>query len=51
MNKASFFGDLVSDLTALITGERRFIIILANSSALLFERLEGVKLGVFLSSG
>lgn len=42
MNKPSFYRDLVSDLTALITGERRFITILANSSALLFERLEGV---------
>ncbi|MBG6244988.1 Free methionine-R-sulfoxide reductase [Candidatus Symbiopectobacterium sp. 'North America'] len=42
MNKPSFYRDLVSDLTSLITGERRFITILANSSALLFERLEGV---------
>lgn len=42
MNKPSFYRDLVSDLTALIAGERRFITLLANSSALLFERLQSV---------
>nr|WP_113869044.1 GAF domain-containing protein [Brenneria salicis]NMN91511.1 GAF domain-containing protein [Brenneria salicis ATCC 15712 = DSM 30166]RBP58423.1 GAF domain-containing protein [Brenneria salicis ATCC 15712 = DSM 30166]RLM29350.1 Free methionine-R-sulfoxide reductase [Brenneria salicis ATCC 15712 = DSM 30166] len=42
MNKHAFYKELVSDLSALIAGEHRFITILSNSSALLFERLDGV---------
>ncbi|MCV9877247.1 GAF domain-containing protein [Brenneria izbisi] len=42
MNKYAFYKELVSDLSALIAGEHRFITILSNSSALLFERLDGV---------
>ncbi|MDX5626687.1 MULTISPECIES: GAF domain-containing protein [unclassified Brenneria] len=42
MSKQEFYQDLVRDLSSLIAGENRFITILSNSSALLFERLDGV---------
>ncbi|MBJ7220626.1 MULTISPECIES: GAF domain-containing protein [unclassified Brenneria] len=42
MKKQQFYTDLVRDLSALIEGENRFITLLSNSSALLFERLDGV---------
>lgn len=42
MNKQEFYKDLTRDLSSLIAGENRFITILSNSSALLFERLDGV---------
>ncbi|RLM25289.1 Free methionine-R-sulfoxide reductase [Brenneria alni] len=42
MKKQQFYRDLVGDISSLIAGENRFITILANSSALLFERLDGV---------
>lgn len=42
MNKQEFYKDLPRDLSSLIAGENRFITILSNSSALLFERLDGV---------
>lgn len=42
MKKQEFYEELVKDLSSLIAGENRFITILANSSALLFERLEHV---------
>ncbi|MCL2895576.1 GAF domain-containing protein [Brenneria tiliae] len=42
MSKQQFYSDLIGDLSALIAGENRFITILANSSALLFERLAEV---------
>ncbi|KAA9001704.1 GAF domain-containing protein [Affinibrenneria salicis] len=42
MIKQRFYTDLVRDLSALIAGENRFITILANSSALLYERLDDV---------
>ncbi|GLR09116.1 Free methionine-R-sulfoxide reductase [Mixta theicola] len=42
MNKQEFYHDLNRDLRALIAGETSFLAALSNSSALLFERLEGV---------
>ncbi|ATA24160.1 Free methionine-R-sulfoxide reductase [Brenneria goodwinii] len=42
MSKQEFYQDLVRDLSSLIAGENRFITILSNSSALLFERLDEV---------
>ncbi|AUX93719.1 GAF domain-containing protein [Mixta gaviniae] len=42
MNKQEFYHDLNRDLRALIAGETSFLAALGNSSALLFERLEGV---------
>lgn len=42
MNKQAFYKDLRRDLSSLIAEENRFITILSNSSALLFERLDGV---------
>lgn len=42
MKKQQFYAELVSELSSLIAGENRFITILANSSALLFERLDDV---------
>lgn len=52
MTKQQFYSDLVHDLSALIAGENRFITILSNSSALLFERLESVNwAGFYLLEG
>ncbi|MGP3593274.1 GAF domain-containing protein [Vagococcus sp. WN89Y] len=42
MNKTEFYADLNRDFQALMTGETSFLATLANTSALLFERLEGV---------
>ncbi|MGM3174112.1 GAF domain-containing protein [Dickeya lacustris] len=52
MKKEQFYDELVRDLTALIAGEDRFITLLSNSSALLFERLEAVNwAGFYLLEG
>jgi len=42
MNKDEFYTELKRDLNALIAGENNFIATLSNTSALLYERLEGV---------
>ncbi|GKX52761.1 Free methionine-R-sulfoxide reductase [Budvicia aquatica] len=42
MNKQAFYTELHRDLTALISAENDLIATLANSCALLFERLEDV---------
>lgn len=42
MNKEQFYADLNRDFGALMAGETSFLATLANTSALLFERLEGV---------
>ncbi|AKJ42081.1 GAF domain-containing protein [Pragia fontium] len=42
MNKKAFYTELQRDLAALIEGESDLIALLANTSALLFERLENV---------
>jgi len=42
MNKKAFYEDLNRDARALLAGETSFLAALANCSALLFERLEGV---------
>jgi len=42
MNKTEFYADLNRDFQALMAGETSFLATLANTSALLFERLEGV---------
>ncbi|ACT06694.1 putative GAF sensor protein [Dickeya chrysanthemi Ech1591] len=52
MKKEQFYDELVRDLTALIADEDRFLTILSNSSALLFERLDGVNwAGFYLLEG
>ncbi|MGM3187612.1 GAF domain-containing protein [Musicola paradisiaca] len=52
MTKQEFYDDLVRDLSSLIAGENRFLTVLSNSSALLFERLEGVNwAGFYLLDG
>ncbi len=42
MNKEQFYADLNRDFSALMAGETSFLATLANTSALLFERLEAV---------
>jgi len=42
MNKKAFYEELNRDARALLAGETSFLAALANCSALLFERLEGV---------
>ncbi|PKH26919.1 Free methionine-R-sulfoxide reductase [Enterobacterales bacterium CwR94] len=42
MTKQEFYADLNRDMTALLAGERSFLAVLGNCSALLYERLEGV---------
>jgi GAF domain-containing protein len=42
MNKKAFYTELQRDLSALVDGESDLIALLANTSALLFERLEKV---------
>lgn len=42
MNKEQFYADLNRDFGALMAGETSFLATLANTSALLFERLDGV---------
>lgn len=42
MNKTVFYDELTQDMASLLEGERSFLTVMANSCALLFERLEGV---------
>ena len=52
MNKEQFYADLNRDFSALMAGETSFLATLANTSALLFERLEGVNwAGFYLLEG
>lgn len=52
MNKTEFYADLNRDFQALMAGETSFLATLANTSALLFERLEGVNwAGFYLLEG
>lgn len=47
--KKVFYHDLSCDLTSLIAGEYDFIATLANTSALLFERLDNINwLGFYI---
>ena len=52
MNKTEFYADLNRDFQALMAGETSFLAMLSNTSALLFERLEGVNwAGFYLLEG
>lgn len=52
MNKTEFYADLNRDFQALMTGETSFLATLANTSALLFERLSEVNwAGFYLLEG
>ncbi len=52
MTKDDFYTDLNRDLNALMTGETSFLIMMANASALLYERLENINwVGFYLLSG
>jgi len=52
MNNTEFYADLNRDFKALIAGETSFLATLANTSALLFERLSGVNwAGFYLLEG
>jgi len=52
MNKSEFYAELNRDFQALMAGETSFLVTLANTSALLFERLEGVNwAGFYLLEG
>ncbi|WLI76039.1 GAF domain-containing protein [Kosakonia sp. H02] len=52
MSKAEFYADLNRDFQALMAGETSFLATLANTSALLFERLDGVNwAGFYLLEG
>ncbi|AVY98652.1 MULTISPECIES: GAF domain-containing protein [Lelliottia] len=52
MNKTEFYADLNRDFQALMTGETSFLATLANTSALLFERLSDVNwAGFYLLEG
>ena len=52
MNKEQFYADLNRDFSALMAGETSFLATLANTSALLYERLEGVNwAGFYLLEG
>lgn len=42
MSKEQFYADLNRDFCALMAGETHFLAVMANASALLFERLEDV---------
>lgn len=42
MTKAEFYTDLNRDMNALLSGETRFLAVMSNCSALLYERLDGV---------
>ncbi|HDI6123280.1 TPA: L-methionine (R)-S-oxide reductase, partial [Escherichia coli] len=42
MNKTEFYADLNRDFNALMAGETSFLATLANTSALLYERLTDV---------
>ncbi|AFJ46837.1 GAF domain-containing protein [Shimwellia blattae DSM 4481 = NBRC 105725] len=52
MSKNEFYADLNRDFGALMAGETSFLALLANTSALLFERLGGVNwAGFYLLEG
>nr|WP_318381341.1 GAF domain-containing protein [uncultured Enterobacter sp.] len=52
MNKTEFYAELNRDFQALMAGETSFLATLANTSALLFERLDGVNwAGFYLLEG
>ena len=52
MTKTEFYADLNRDFQALMTGETSFLATLANTSALLFERLSDVNwAGFYLLEG
>ncbi|MBS0847096.1 GAF domain-containing protein [Citrobacter sp. JGM124] len=52
MSKEQFYADLHRDFSALMTGETSVLAVLANTSALLFERLEEVNwAGFYLLDG
>ncbi len=52
MDKEQFYADLNRDFSALMAGETSFLATLANTSALLFERLDGVNwAGFYLLEG
>ncbi|MEN3259431.1 GAF domain-containing protein [Sodalis endosymbiont of Spalangia cameroni] len=52
MKKQQFYAELLQDMSALLEGETHFIAALANASALLYERLEGVNwAGFYLLEG
>ncbi|WP_437890322.1 GAF domain-containing protein [Phytobacter sp. V91] len=52
MNKTEFYAELNRDFQALMAGETSFLATLANTSALLFERLHGVNwAGFYLLEG
>ncbi|WP_313576211.1 GAF domain-containing protein [Pseudescherichia sp.] len=52
MNKSEFYAELNRDFQALMAGETSFLATLANTSALLFERLESVNwAGFYLLEG
>ena len=52
MSKTEFYADLNRDFQALMAGETSFLATLANTSALLFERLSGVNwAGFYLLEG
>jgi len=52
MNETEFYADLNRDFQALMTGETSFLATLANTSALLFERLSDVNwAGFYLLEG
>ena len=52
MSKEQFYADLNRDFNALMTGETSFLAVLANTSALLFERLDKVNwAGFYLLEG
>lgn len=52
MNKDQFYADLNRDFNTLMAGETSFLAIMANTSALLFERLEEVNwAGFYLLEG
>lgn len=52
MSKSEFYAELNRDFQALMAGETSFLATLANTSALLFERLEGVNwAGFYLLEG
>ncbi len=48
MNKAEFYADLNRDFNALMAGETSFLATLANTSALLYERLTDVNWAGFI---
>ncbi len=52
MNKTEFYANMNRDFKALMAGETSFLAALANTSALLFERLSDVNwAGFYLLEG